>query len=85
MRGGENNGRHERDEGDSPDQHRQPQAAPAQDQLSGAVQKSHAESVGDRRSGVPVGAAECDPGGDHLHVAGRANLRGGERNDGSGV
>lgn len=44
-----------RDEGDQPDQHRQPQdAPPAQDELAGDVQKSHAESMGDRHRSVPV-------------------------------
>lgn len=86
MRGGESNGRR-KDEGDLPDQHGQPQAGkpPAEDQLAQPVQACDAESVGDRRGGVSVSDPECDPGGDHLHAAGRTILRGGERNDGSGV
>lgn len=75
MRGGENNGRRT-DEGDPPDQHRQPEAGipPAQDQLAQSVQEGDTESVGDRRGGISVSDPECDPGSDHLHAAGGANL-----------
>ena len=86
MRGGESNARWT-DEGNPPDQHRRPQAGipPAQDQLAQPVQACDAENVGDRRGGVPERDFECDPGGDYLHAAGGTILRGGERNDGSGV
>ena len=75
MRGGESNARWT-DEGDPPDQHRRPQAGipPAQDQLAQPVQACDAESVGDRRGGISVSDPECDPGSDHLHPAGGADL-----------
>lgn len=78
MRGGESNGRHERDEGDSPDQHGQPQAGippgAEDDQLAQSVQAVSPQ-------GVPLGAADVwddvpggDRGSDHICVAGGTNL-----------
>lgn len=83
MRGGERDGRYERDAGDPPDQHGQPQAGipPEEDKLAQPVQACDAESVGDRRGGVSVSDPECDPGGDYLYSAGRTVLKGGEDDD----
>lgn len=73
MRGGESN---ERDTGDSPDQHRQPQAGipSAEDQLAQSVQAVSPQ-------GVPLGAADVwddvlggDRGSDHICAAGGTNL-----------
>lgn len=76
MRGGESN---ERDTGDSPDQHGQPQdAPPAQDKLAQSVQAVSPQ-------GVPLGAADVwddvlggDRGSDHICAAGGTDLKGEE-------
>ena len=82
MRGGESDGRYERDySGDPPDQHRQPEdgkPAAEEDKLASTVQACDAESVGDRRGGVSVSDPECDPGSDYLYAAGGTVLKGGE-------
>lgn len=77
MRGGENNGRHERDTGDSPDQHRQPQAgiAPAEeDQLAQSVQAVSPQGVPLGAAGIRTDAAGCDRGSDHICAAGGTDL-----------
>ncbi len=83
MRGGERDGRYERDAGNPPDQHRQPQAGipSTQDELAQPVQAVSPQ-------GVPLGAADVwddvlggDRGSDHLYPAGRTDLKGGEDDD----
>ena len=83
------NGTHPAAAGDQPDpaasrtpgDHRpgQAQAHPAQEVAEGQVSE-----VADRGSGCIVGV-ECDSGGDHLHIAGRTNLKGGGKDARAGI
>ena len=86
VRGGESNARWT-DEGDTPDQHRRPQAGipPAQDQLAQPVQAVSPQGVSLGAAGIRIGAAGGDRGSDHLYPAGGTDLKEGEDDDGSGV
>lgn len=58
---------------------RQAQAHPAQESAEGQVSK-----VADQGSGCIAGD-EHGPVGDHLHIAGRTDLRGGEKDARAGI